>query len=55
MVQLRKYADLDRSMTNPASAWQPVTIQVDLDKEKFYEMFVKLDVSADPGRCSLML
>jgi purine nucleosidase len=36
----------DRDKPKPAG--QPVTIQVDLDKEKFYEMFVRL-MSAKPN------
>ncbi len=33
----------------PKSAIQPVTVQVDLDKENFYEMFVRLMSAPTPG------
>ena len=35
--------------TSPKTVGQPVTIQVDLDKEKFYEMFVELMSAPTPG------
>jgi purine nucleosidase len=33
----------------PRTVVQPVTIQVDLDKERFYEMFVDLMSAPTPG------
>jgi hypothetical protein len=39
-----------RKGDKPARTVQPVEIQVDLDKEKFYRMLVRLMSAATPAR-----
>ena len=46
--RIRQHADLGPNATSQ-NVGQPVTIQMDLDKEKFYEMFVSLMSAPTPG------